>query len=357
MGHSYLYEQIDNMTHAVGCEVCDYTATASHSYEEGTCICGEIEIKEPVVDETLVINHSLNLASDISVNFAVRMDYLQDYVNHYLVCEIPVYQGNTQTGTKTVTIEPVLVGSFYYYTLTGVTAVQMGDVITAQLHMEKNGQPYLSKVDTYSIAQYAYTQLNKDTTADSLKALCADLLRYGKEAQVFKTYRTDALVDASMTEAHKAYLSDAEAVTFGTNNQVLADLDSPSVTWTGKVLDLDSKVCLKYVFTPATYTGAVEDLILKVHYVNRAGEAVEVTVTDPILYNPAMNSYAFTFDGLLAAEMRTVLDATVYSGDTRLSQTLRYSPDTYGNGKTGQLLALCKALFAYSDTAKAYFAN
>ena len=30
-------------------------------------------------------------------------------------------------------------------------------------------------------------------------------------------------------------------------------------------------------------------------------------------------------------------------------------PDTYGNNKTGTLLDLCKALFAYSDSAKAFF--
>ena len=355
-GHSYTYEAVDGMTHTVGCEACDYTATEPHTYTEGTCICGEAESKEPVVDEALVINHSLNLASDISINFAVRTDYLQGYVNHYMVCEVPVYTGNEQTGTKTLTLAPVLSGTFYYYTLTGVTAVQMGDVITAQLHMEKNGQPYLSKVDTYSIAQYAYAQLNKDTTADSLKALCADLLRYGKEAQIFKTYRTDSLVDAAMTESHKAYLSDAEIVTFGSNNQVLADLENPTATWLGKVLDLDSKVCIKYVFNPGTYEGKIEDLVLKVHYVNHSGEAVEAVVTDPVLYNAALNGYAFTFDGLLAAELRTVTDVAVYAGDTRLTQTLRYSADTYGNGKTGQLLTLCKALFAYSDTAKAYFA-
>ena len=32
-----------------------------------------------------------------------------------------------------------------------------------------------------------------------------------------------------------------------------------------------------------------------------------------------------------------------------------YSPDTYGNGKTGTLGDLCRALFAYSDSAKAWF--
>ncbi len=355
-GHSYTYAPVDGTNHAVGCEACDYTATESHVYEDGICICGGVESTEPVVDETVVINHTLNLASDISINFAVRTDYLQDYVNHYMVCEIPVYTGNELTGTRSVTIEPVLVGNFYYYTLTGVTAVQMGDVITAQLHMEKDGRPYVSGVDTYSIAQYAYGQLNKDTAADSLKKLCADLLRYGKEAQIFKSYRTDALVDASMTSAHRAWLSDAEAVTFGNNNRILEDLDSPVVTWVGKALDLDSKVSLKYIFTPGTYGGAVEDLTLRIFYINNSGTVSMTTATDPVLYNEALNSYAFTFDGLLASELRTIVDVAVYAGDTRLSQTLRYSPDTYGNGKTGQLLTLCKALFAYSDTAKAYFA-
>jgi hypothetical protein len=81
----------------------------------------------------------------------------------------------------------------------------------------------------------------------------------------------------------------------------------------------------------------------------------EAVLTDPTLYSAAGNAYAFTFDGLLAAELRTVVEAAIYAGDTRLSQTLRYSPDTYGNNKDGQLLVLCKALIAYSDTAKAYF--
>jgi hypothetical protein len=186
--------------------------------------------------------------------------------------------------------------------------------------------------------------------------LCADLLRYGTEAQVFKSYRTDALADGAMTEAHRAWLSDVEAVTFGNNNRTLADLENPAITWAGKSLNLESKVSLKYVFALSTYTGAVEDLTMKVHYVNHAGETVEAVLTDPVLYNESKNTYSFTFDGLLAAELRTVLDVAIYRGDVRLSQTLRYSADTYGNNRTGQLLILCKALFAYSDSAKAYFA-
>ena len=354
-GHSFQYTVVDAMTHKVTCKHCDYAEDTPHSYENAICICGDREIRDPVVDEGITINHTLNLASDISINFVVREGLLEDYVNHHMVVEIPVYSGNEQTGTRTVTLDPVLKDGYYYYTLTGLTAIQMGDEVSAQLHMEKKGYPYLSPVDNYSIAQYAYTQLGKETIAYSLKVLCADLLRYGKEAQLFKGYRTDALVDRDMTSAQRAYLSDAESVAFGNNNQVINDLTDPVITWAGKSLNLESKVAVKYIFDLGSYTGPIEELTLKVFYINRQGKVTQSVVTSPEVYNVALGRYAFTFDGLLAAELRGVTDVAVYHGDTRLSQTLRYSADTYGNNKEGQLLILCKALFAYSDSAKAYF--
>ena len=356
-GHSYTYTQTDESTHKIGCKNCTLSESAPHSYESALCICGAMESRDPILDEAITINHTLNLASDISVNFAIRTELLSDYVNHYMVIEIPIYEGNTQTRTKTITVEPVLNGNYYYYTLTGLTAVQMGDVVHAQLHMEKEGYPYLSKVDSYSIAMYAYSQLNKEGVPLNLKALCADLLRYGKEAQIFKSYRTDALADAAMTDTHRTFLSNTEIVVFGNYNQTMDDLENPVITWAGKALNLESKVSVKYIFNLGSYTGNVEDLTLKAYYVNLSGTISQITLTNPQLYDQSTGRYAFTFDGLLAAELRSVIDVAIYEGDTRLSQTLRYSPDTYGNNKTGQLLILCKALFAYSDTAKAFFTD
>jgi hypothetical protein len=80
-------------------------------------------------------------------------------------------------------------------------------------------------------------------------------------------------------------------------------------------------------------------------------------LTDAVLYNDMKGFYAFTLDSLLASELRSVISAQVYFGDRPVSATLRYSPDTYGNNKSGTLLDLCKALFAYSDSAAAYFAT
>ena len=313
----------------------------------------------PLPDESLKINHTLNLASDISVNFAVSKSLLADYdmSTVYMETLVENYEGSSYTGTTLVTLYPTEQGNYYYFTLEGLTAVQMNDTLRSTLYGSKNGQVYYSAEDVYSIAQYAYAQLEKATAGESLKTLCADLLRYGSKAQIYKGYRMDKLADETMTEEQRSYLSDAEAVTFGSCNLVLEDLDAPTVTWAGKALDLASKVCLKLVFDPTAYTGNAQDLTLRVTYTGIDGKAYDLTLETPELYNESKNWYAFTLDTLDASELRTVISVQIYSGTTPVSYTLQYSPDTYGNNKTGTLGDLCKALFAYSDSAKRYFSG
>ena len=351
-GHNSIYSDKGEV-HSYICFTCGQSGDEEHNYEDGICTqCGA----EGLHFEEIEIRHTLNLASDISINYVIPATALANYDMFYLECVREIYSGNESIGTESLILDnPVLKGNYYYFTLTGINATQMGDEISATLYMLRGDKIYCSNEDIYSVATYAYSQMNKDGSAESLRRLCADLLRYGKEAQVFKSYRLDSPVDAAMTEAHKSYLSDVETVTFGNTNTTLNDLQNPVIKWVGKSLNLESKVSVKYVFELGTYTGKVEDLSLRVHYINYEGKVSQVILNGAQLYDAPTNRYAFSFDGLLAAELRSVVDVAVYQGNTQLSQTLRYSPDTYGNGRTGQLLILCKALFAYSDTAKAFF--
>ena len=159
-----------------------------------------------------------------------------------------------------------------------------------------------------------------------------------------------------MTLTEVLLMSDLDAVTFQTVNELLPGDAQPTVTFAGKALDLNAKVGIKYIVDLQAYTGDLSTLTLHVRYTDATGTIRTAIVSRMEAYGKD-ELYAFTFDGLMAAELRTVVEATVYSGSTPLSHTLRYSPDTYGNHKTGQLLTLCKALFAYSDSAKAYFAS
>ena len=231
----------------------------------------------------------------------------------------------------------------------------MNDLISSVLYGTKDGQPCYSNTDLYSVAQYAYSQLSKPNSSDTLKSLCADLLRYGAKAQIYKGYRTDALADSRMTATHKGYLTDLNTVTFGDTSLELAFNPNPAVAWEGKALDLNSKVIVKFIFTISDPTIKAEDLSLHVTFENYKGETVTKIVEGAELYNAAYGYYAFSFDGLLAAELRCVMNAVIYNGETRLSNTSYYSVDTYGNGRKTELLDLCKALIAYSDTALAFF--
>ncbi len=309
----------------------------------------------PVVDETVVIYHSLNLESDISLNYAVKAEQLEGAENYYLECVIPVYSGNTYTGNKMVKIEPVLNGSYYYFTLTGLSAIHMNDEMEAKLYFSRDGETFVSKADTYSIAQYAYSFMNRGNSSDVLKKLCAELLRYGASAQLYKEYRTDALADSKMTTEQKAYLFDLDTLTLNQCNEVLNDLENATIKWVGKTLVLDQKVELKYVFSLDGYDGDISDLTMQVNYVSISGETKTVTVGGAELYNKDRNLYAMTFDGLLAAELRVPVYVKIFSGDQQVSCTLKFSAESYGIGKTGRLGSLCKALIAYSDRAKEFY--
>ena len=353
-GHSTYVADKDTAFHTIICENCSYAETILHSYVDGLCICGQIEIKEPMLESTWKIGHTLNLASDISVNLAVSKALLNgfDMDTVYMLTEIDL-----ETGIKSVKLLPVEQGNYYYFTLTGLTAVNMNDRIRAVLHGTKDGREYYSATDDYSIADYAYSQMDKPTVPDKLKALCAELLRYGAKAQIYKNYRVAELADAKMTETHKTFLSDIETVTFGNTNVTLNDLPNASVKWVGKSLNLDSKVCLKFIFSMGSYVSNAEDLTLHVRYDDTKGMEKSIVLKNAELYNANLKYYAFTVDTLLAAELRSVVSVQIYAGDTPVSCTLQYSADTYGNNKSGNLLELCKALFAYADSAKAYFAG
>ena len=343
-------------THTATCS-CGYSITAQHSYDDSQCICGAVKIMEPMENTTLKLGHTLNLASDISLNLVISKSLLDgfDMSTVYVESTMDVYEGNEKTGTTLLRISPVENGNYYYFTINGLTAVQMNNRISSILHGVKNGQEYYSPTDSYAISDYAYSQLSKAGTPDKLKTLCADLLRYGTYAQIYKQYRTDALAGDAMTAENSKYLSDMDSVVFGNVNRIVGDTGTYPIKWEGKALNLESKVCLKFIFSMASYTGSPADLWLSVSYVDSKGVTKDLILENAELYNTKLGYYAFTLDALLAAELRSVVTVQIYAGDDAVSPVLEYSADTYGNNKTGALGDLCKALFAYSDSAKAYF--
>ena len=359
LGHAPVYADNGDKTHTVTCENCDYSEIADCVFENGTCVCGATEIAEPIYDDAVKFSHSLTLENDISINFIALGSALEGYDSFYLECKVPVYSGNELTGYEIVNIEPVYNGKNYEFTLTGVTAKMMNDDIEAVLRMTKDGQEYYSKTDVYSVAEYAYGKLDstKATDTDALKAICANLLRYGALAQTQFGYRTDALVDASMTDAHKSYLTDLATVEMKDYRKQLNDLETVIVPWKSTTLELGNKVIMCLIVNLANYTGNPAELTMRLTYVDSNG--LTVTEERPLeLYNPDAQTYAVSYDGLRATEMRSIVSAAIYNGDTRVSKTVEYSIESYGARSTDATMReLCLAMLAYGDAANAFFSK
>jgi len=296
------------------------------------------------MDGDVEIKHSLDLASDISLNYVVPTAKLADYDYSYM--EV-TFKG------ETFVIEPEIRGAFGYFTVDGITAVDMTEELTATLHMFLGEEEFISETDNYCVADYAYTQLNKTDVSDELKAVCANLLRYGALAQSFKGSE-NAPADAAMTAEQKAYVTDLNTVPVVSAAKALGDVEN-GIAWAGKALVLDSKVAIKTVFNLENYAGNREALNLRVTYTNAQGEEVTLVIDTMEVYSGEY--YAFVIDTLLASEMRSELSMALYEGDVQVSETQIYSVESYCVGKTGALADLGKALLAYSDAAKAFFAN
>ncbi len=358
LGHEYKYIDNGNGTHSETCIRCDKTTTtAAHTYENGTCTaCGAKEtVSAPIYDGDLKFSHSLTLENDISINFIGQGSALNAYDTFYLECKVPVYNGNTLSGYETVNIEPVFNGANYEFTLTGVTAKMMNNDIEAVFRLTKGGQEYYSKTDVYSVAEYAYGKLDstKATDTDELKSICANLLRYGAMAQTQFGYRTDALVDASMTTAHKAFLTKLETVEMNSYMKQLDDHNAPTVPWKSATLELGNKVIMCLIANLANYNGDVSKLTVRLTYTDAKGE--NVTVERPLeLYSVENKTYAVSYDGLRATEMRTIVSAAIYLNGTRVSKTVEYSVGSYGGRNPSDL---CRAMLAYGDAANAFFSK
>ncbi len=344
-GHNHSYTDLGD-SH-VGVCVCGDEIKAEHSYTNHVCVCGKAT--------GIPIQHTLNLASDISLSFTVKWELLNSFDFIYMNCTVPVYEGNTQVGTRTEKVHWTTKGGYYYFTVTGLNAAQMNDVVEGTLCMVKDGVTYTCPTDYYSITQYAMTQLNKSGISTEFKTLCANLLRYGSATQIFKNYRTDNLADKDLSEEHRSYLTPLETVSFGPQYDWDTSDDTGSVSFVGKALDLQSKVAIRIIVDLSNYKGSFYDLGLRVSHVNQDGNYTDIILRNPKVYDSSRNYWVFTYDRMDAAELRHEMTLVVCRNNDPISGKVTYSMDSYGNGKTGTLLTLCQALFAYSDSAKAFF--
>ena len=291
---------------------------------------------------------SLTLQDNLTVNYKVNKTEFDGngYINPYVEF--------VMNDKSTVVTKYDVIDDKYVFDFSDIAPNLANDTIKATLYAEKDGETYFSETRNYSIAEYCYNMLGKYNTDEyaELRTLLVDLLNYGAASQNYTTYKTDSLVNSELTESQLLW-GTADTPSLNTVlSKEYAVIDHPSVIWKGAGLNLQDSVNMRFKIE----TDNIEDL------------SVKVTTDDGqqwIIYSDTFEvtdgGYYIFFDGLNVGQMCETVYLTVYDNNEVVSNTIRYSIESYAYSKQNSTIEhlsdLVKAMMRYGDSAKIYAAK
>ena len=362
LGHDYAYDDNGGDTHTGTC-FCGDAITESHNYVDGVCICGAVEITEPILDSSLTFGAQLYLENDLTMAFRVKQDKLNAYdiSTAYLVVERDVYEsGAKEAVAETITISDYQIeNGRLIFSYPGIAAAQMNDAIRATFHIKNaQGQEYVSPVLNTSVATYLDGLLSASASDTKMVTLIMDMLNYGAAAQVYFDRHADAPVNEAF-ESFKTYASYASA-DFRTALENLSATENAEGK-NGKLnlgLDLGTRIGIQYKVTVPSDVNAEDVTLVITDAEGNVLENLEVAGNE----TDSRGRYLVNFYGFTSRDMRRVVYATAYANGEAITGTYAYSISTYAWGvqenaslQPTELVSVTRAMMLYGDSAAAYF--
>lgn len=251
----------------------------------------------------------------------------------------------------------------YEYTFTGVAPQCMGDNIKAELIF--NGDVVETK-DEYSVLANCQNLLATpagelgldETQYAAMKTLIADLLVYGAKAQLYRGYKTTALVDAGVTGA--TALGEISADENWKDNDESTD-GAIAFTAAGVYFDYTNSIYYKF-----TAPGVAEDdfkvVITKYDTDYNEIDSVEYTIADCELIDEATSTYKIHTEDVYVLDFGDIIytaELQVKSGKKFATvQFVDYTVNSYAyakqNSANTKMADLAKALYNYGVSAAAF---
>ena len=321
------------------CSGCGDSYTADkvdalgHDYADGTCIrCGEQD--ESYKDYTITYTQaSISLAGDIGLNYyATLSEDLMADENAYMVFTVA---GEDQMVPIS---EAIVSGNQTYRFSCAVPARMMSEEVVGQMYASDGtavGEAKAFSVKAYcdkAIAAYSsYAQY------ENLVNLMKAMLNYGGYSQIQLGYNTDNLANADLADTSLPAITGADLAAYAHGMEG----SEPGISIKSVSLLLQSTTTIRYYFQ---LDGS--------HPIEEYTFIVDGEVVEPVLYSGS--TYYVDKVGVPARDLDVnsyveVGGLTVwYSGMSYVRQILNSSNDT-------NLINVCKALYAYSEAANAYF--
>ena len=298
------------------------------------------ESTEDVIGASAIKSAALALGSEITLNYYVALTPEQSSATMRF----------TMNGTTTI-VSGIKENDEYVFSFS-VTPQCMGDNIKAELILENE---VLDSIATYSVRQNCLNLLEKEPS-DELRTLIADLLEYGAMAQIYVSYKTDALVNKGITgKTVFTPIADDNSVRY---NMKATTNSSYKFISAGVYFDSVNRLYFKFYANDVTNTNF--EVVITDQNGNKVsrlpssfekvGKDIYVVYTDPICASELQN-FGYT----------VTLNQVSYSGKNRISTPMQklsnYSLSSYvfdkqnGDNATANL---AKALYNYGLSAAAY---
>ena len=261
--------------------------------------------------------------------------------------------GKSFTATGKATGE----ANVYAFEFNGIAPQCMGDTVNASLLIDGE---IIDTVNDYSVKAYCASLLgsieNKtldgytDAQYAALKQLVYDILEYGAAAQVYRNYKTDALVNDGIEGAREfTELDNTRAAVVGDPTEGADHFVSAGVRF-----DYVNSIFVKFTAGSDATVVRVTDKATSITKEYTLGDCTEVSAGVYILYT----------DGILPTQFDTVYTIELRSGETVL-QTLDYSICAYvyyiqnetDGGALTPMAELARALYNFGISAIEYKNN
>ena len=208
--------------------------------------------------------------------------------------------------------------------------------------------------------------LNKEEYADAkyatLRRLLVDILRYGDASQKYLNYKTESLASSKLTNEQEAMGTDVSvAMTYGSvkeKNYKTVNASDALASIENAALYLEAAVNIRYKFS---VSASVSDPTALRIVITDNAECTNVIAEYPVnIDNRNEEMYYVTASCLNAIQMKKTVYATVMKGDKKVSNTYRYSIESYAasiRGKEQKLDNLMDAMMRYGNSAADFVAG
>ena len=342
-----------------------------HNYVNGVCtVCGAVNDSTPAVTLTGK-TFSLSFEDEILVNFYyIVSDMTNVSEQGMLVFYTNPGSANISAADETYTGSAYSTSTGYYLnTTTGIAAKEMGDARYYAAYVKMSDGSYVySPLYEYSPKKYALSRL-ANSTNESMKALCVAMLNYGAEAQTYFGYKTDDLMNASLTAEQKAlvvaYSADLFRGAIAADSTKTTNFAQTSTGFSSRsaTVSFEGAFAINYYFTPnceldgdiTFYYWSATD------YANASTLTVANATGKMTMVKNADGSYWAQVTGIAAKQLDdTYYVAAVYTSNLERCCTgvIAYSLSKYCMNKaagTSDMKDLAADTAIYGYYAKVYF--